>query len=80
MLADYQGEIRAGAGRGVGGRRRRGCGLWIENRRLECSIRFTSLWICTTTKVRLAVVPLSSGCWSVQDTLPCKHTQRIRKV
>lgn len=37
------------------------------------------LWICTTAKVRLAVVPLS-GCWSVRDTLRSKHTQRIRKV
>jgi len=80
MSADYQGEIRAGACRGAGGSRRRGCGRWIENPRLECSRRFTSLWIGTTAKVRVAVVPLSSGCWSVRDTLRYKHTQRIRKV
>ena len=58
MLADYQGESRAGAGRGAGGSRRRGCGRWIGNPRVECSRRFTSLWIGTTAKVRLAVVPL----------------------
>ena len=40
----------------------------------------TSLWIGTTTKVRLAVVPLSSGCWRVRITLRCKHTQGVRKV
>jgi hypothetical protein len=45
-----------------------------------CPRRFTSLWIGTTTKVRLAVVPLSDGCWSVRNTLRCKHTRRIRKV
>jgi hypothetical protein len=28
----------------------------------------------------LSVVPLSSGCWSVRDTLRCKHTRGIRKV
>ena len=31
-------------------------------------------------KSALAVVPLSSGCWSVRVTLRCKHTQRVRKV
>lgn len=61
MSADYQGEIRAGGVRGAGGSRRRGCGRWIGNHRLESSRRFTSLWIGTTAKVRLAVVPLSSG-------------------
>ena len=80
MWADYQGEICAGAGRGAGGSRRRGCGRWIGDPRLECSRRFTLLWIGTTTKVRLAVVPLSSGGWRMRITLRCKHTQRVRKV
>ena len=31
-------------------------------------------------KSAFAVVPLSSGCWSVRDTLRCKHTQGVRKV
>lgn len=31
--------------------------------------------LATTTKVRPAVVPLSSGCCRVRDTLRCKHTQ-----
>ena len=34
----------------------------------------------TTAKVRVAVVPLSSGCWRVRITLRCKHTQGVRKV
>lgn len=35
---------------------------WIVNLQSECPRRFISLWIGTTTKVRLAVVPLSNGC------------------
>ena len=69
----------AGVVRDAGGSRRRGYGRWIANLQSEFPRRFTSLWISTTTKVRLAVVPLSSG-WSVRDTLCCKHTQRVRKV
>jgi hypothetical protein len=61
MSADYQGEIRVGAGREAGGSQRPRCGRWIGDPRLECSRRFTSLWIGTTAKVRLAVVPLPSG-------------------
>jgi hypothetical protein len=70
----------AGVVRDAGGSRRRGYGRWIANLQSEFPRRFTSLWIGTTTKVRLAVVPLSSGCWSVRDTLRCKHTRRVRKV
>jgi len=69
MSADYQGEIRTAAGRGAGGSRRPECGRWIGNPPLECSRRFTSLWIGTTPEVRLTVVPLSSGWWSAGRTL-----------
>jgi hypothetical protein len=41
----------------------------------------TSLWIGTTTKVRLAVVPLSIAFLkSAQALFCCKHTQGVRKV
>ena len=70
MSADYQGENRAGAGGGAGDSRRPGCGRWIGNPRLECSRRFTLLWIGTTAKVRLTVVPLSSGWWSAGYPAP----------
>src|ERR1700683_451450 len=62
------------------GIRLRGYWRWIESPRLERSRRFTPLWICTTAKVRLAVIPLSSCYWSVRDTLRSKHTQEVRKV
>src|ERR1035438_9335178 len=35
----------------------------------------TSLWIGATAKVRLAVIPPSSGHWSVRGALRCKHAQ-----
>jgi hypothetical protein len=73
-------EVFGGVRRDAGGSRRRGYGRWIANLQSEFPRRFTSLWIGTTTKVRVAVVPLSSGCWSVRDTLCCKHTQGVRKV
>ena len=46
----------AGVGRDAGGSRRPGCWRWVADLQSECSRRFTSLWIGTTTKVRLAVV------------------------
>jgi hypothetical protein len=38
------------------------CSRWIVDLLSGRPRRFTSLWIGTTTKVRLAVVPLSIGC------------------
>ena len=79
MSADYQVEIRAGAGRGAGGIRRQGGGRWIGNPRLECSRRFTSLWIGTTAKVRLAVVPLSGGACEWHAAVNIRRESEKRK-
>ena len=78
-MRNYQGEVFAGVVRDAGGSRRRGYWRWIVDLQSECPRRFTSLWIGTTAKVRVAVVPLSSGCWRVRNTLRCKHTQRSPK-
>ena len=53
------GEPRAEVGRDDGDSRWQGCWRWIAGLLSGCPRRFTSLWIGTTTKVRLAVVPLS---------------------
>jgi hypothetical protein len=70
---------RQNTDRAAVGSRRPGCGRWIGNPRLECSRRFTSLWIGTTAKVRLAVVPLSSGACEWHAAVNIRSEFEIRK-